>query len=104
MKKQLNEQQNSILNRNLEISYFIFKKLNRHNSQSNNQNFESSLTKLLSLKILPDLDWSSDGQSGVDDFNVTKLSNIFLAPQLLNGKFSTCFLGKEMQLKIHERI
>lgn len=35
----------------------------------------------MSLKISPDLDWKKAGQSGIDDFNITKLNNIFLAPQ-----------------------
>lgn len=45
------------------------------------KNFGNSPAKLISLKITPDLDWSKAGQSGVVDFNITKLNNIFLAPQ-----------------------
>ena len=45
------------------------------------KNFGNSPAKLISLKITPDLDWSKAGQTGVDDFNITKLNNIFLAPQ-----------------------
>lgn len=45
------------------------------------KNFGNSPAKLLSLKISPDLDWSKIGHSDVSEFNITKLSNIFLAPQ-----------------------
>ena len=45
------------------------------------KNFGNSPAKLLSLKITPDLDWKKAGQSNIDDFNISKLNNIFLAPQ-----------------------
>ena len=35
----------------------------------------------MAIKITPDLDWKKAGQSDIDDFNISKLNNIFLAPQ-----------------------
>ena len=45
------------------------------------KNFGNSPAKLISLKITPDLDWSKSGESGLKNFNITNLKNVFLAPQ-----------------------
>ncbi|KAB1438499.1 hypothetical protein [Candidatus Galacturonibacter soehngenii] len=44
-------------------------------------NFGNSPAKLLSLKMTPELDWNKIGKSEVNQFNVTNLKNIFLAPK-----------------------
>ena len=61
-----------------------YKNLSEMKKQLNEQlikNFGNSPAKLMSLKISPDLDWSKTGHSNISEFNITKLSNIFLAPQ-----------------------
>ena len=45
------------------------------------KNFGNSPAKLISLKITPDLDWDKSGETGLKDFNITNLKNVFLAPQ-----------------------
>ena len=82
MRNQLNEQKNQYFEQNRGNLLFYIAKSNvgiTHDLII--KNFGNSPAKLISLKITPDLDWSKAGQSGVDDFNITKLNNIFLAPQ-----------------------
>ena len=82
MRNQLNEQKNQYFEQNRGNLLFYIAKSNvgiTHDLII--KNFGNSPAKLISLKITPDLDWSKAGQSGVDDFNITKLHNIFLAPQ-----------------------
>ena len=45
------------------------------------KNFGNSPAKLISLKITPDLDWGKSGETGLKDFNITNIKNVFLAPQ-----------------------
>lgn len=66
------------------------------------KNFGNSPAKLISLKISPDLEWNKAGQTGIDNFNITKLKNIFLAPQQHVGTifdFSN-FEEKELNIEI----
>ena len=82
MRNQLNEQKNQYFEQNRGNLLFYIAKSNvgiTHDLII--KNFGNSPAKLISLKITPDLNWSKAGQSGVDDFNITKLNNIFLAPQ-----------------------
>ena len=64
MKKQLNEQKNQYFEHSLII-----------------KNFGNSPAKLLSLKMTPDLEWGKTGEKDLNDFNITNLKNVFLAPQ-----------------------
>lgn len=82
MRKQLNEQKTQYFEHNRGNLIFYISKCDigiTHDLII--KNFGNSPAKLISLKITPDLDWSKAGQTGVDDFNITKLNNIFLAPQ-----------------------
>ncbi len=82
MRKQLNEQKSQYFEQNRGNLIFYITKSDvgiAHNLII--KNFGNSPAKLISLKITPDLDWSKTGQIDVDDFNITKLNNIFLAPQ-----------------------
>lgn len=45
------------------------------------KNFGNSPAKLVSLNINPDLDWKKAGQKELDNFRITNLKNVFLAPQ-----------------------
>lgn len=82
MRKQLNEQKNQYFEQNRgNLIFYIAKSDIGITHDLIIKNFGNSPAKLISLKIMPDLDWSKAGQTGVDDFNITKLNNIFLAPQ-----------------------
>ena len=82
MQKQLNEQKAQYFGHNRGNHIFYISKSDigiTHDLII--KNFGNFPAKLISLKITPDLDWSKAGQTGVDNFNITKLNNIFLAPQ-----------------------
>ena len=80
MQKQLTEQKNQYFEENRgNLIFYICKSSIGITHDLIIKNFGNSPAKLLSLKISPDLDWSKAGQAGVDDFNITKLNNIFLA-------------------------
>lgn len=82
MKKQLNEQQKQYFEQNRgNLIFYVQKGAVGVTHDLIIKNFGNSPAKLLSLKITPDLDWKKTGQSDIDDFNITKLNNIFLAPQ-----------------------
>lgn len=82
MRKQLNEQKKQYFEQNRgNIVFYICKSTVGITHDLIIKNFGNSPAKLISLNITPDLDWSKAGQTGVDDFNVTKLKDIFLAPQ-----------------------
>ena len=82
MRKQLNEQKGQYFEQNRgNLIFYISKSDIGITHDLIIKNFGNSPAKLISLKITPDLDWSQKGQTGVDDFNITKLNNIFLAPQ-----------------------
>lgn len=81
MQKQLNEQKDQYFEQNRgNLIFYITKSNISLNHDLIIKNFGNSPAKLLSLKITPDLDWKKVGQTGIDDFNITKLNNIFLAP------------------------
>ena len=82
MRKQLNEQKGQYFEQNRgNLIFYISKSDIGITHDLIIKNFGNSPAKLISLKITPDLDWSKAGQTGVDDFNITKLNNIFLASQ-----------------------
>lgn len=82
MRNQLNEQKNQYFEQNRgNLIFYIAKSDVGITHDLIIKNFGNSPAKLISLKITPDLDWSKAGQSGVVDFNITKLNNNFLAPQ-----------------------
>lgn len=82
MRNQLNEQKNQYFEQNRgNLIFYIAKSDVGITHDLIIKNFGNSPAKLISLKITPDLDWSKAGQSGVVDFNITKLNNIFLAPR-----------------------
>ena len=82
MRKQLNEQKGQYFEQNRgNLIFYISKSDIGITHDLIIKNFGNSPAKLISLKITPDLDWSKAGQTSVDDFNITKLNNIFLAPQ-----------------------
>ncbi len=82
MRKQLNEQKSQYFEQNRgNLIFYITKSDIGITHDLIIKNFGNSPAKLISIKITPDLDWSKAGQVGVDDFNITKLNNIFLAPQ-----------------------
>lgn len=82
MRNQLNEQKNQYFEQNRgNLIFYIAKSDVGITHDLIIKNFGNSPAKLISLKITPDLDWSKAGQSGVVDFNITKLNNIFLASQ-----------------------
>lgn len=82
MKKQLNEQQKQYFEQNRgNLIFYVQKSVTSITHDLIIKNFGNSPAKLLSLKITPDLDWKKAGQSDIDDFNISKLNNIFLAPQ-----------------------
>lgn len=75
MKKQLNEQNRGnlvfyIAKSGVDVFYSLIIK-----------NFGNSPAKLLSLKMTPDLEWGKTGEKDLNDFNITNLKNVFLAPQ-----------------------
>ena len=81
MQKQLNEQKNQYFEENRgNLIFYITKSSISVTHDLIIKNFGNSPAKLISLKISPDLDWSKSGQAHVNDFNITKLNNIFLAP------------------------
>ena len=82
MKKQLNEQQKQYFEQNRgNLIFYVQKSVVGVTHDLIIKNFGNSPAKLLSLKITPDLDWKKAGQTKIDNFNITKLNNIFLAPQ-----------------------
>lgn len=82
MKKQLNEQQKQYFEQNRgNLIFYVQKSAIGTTHDLIIKNFGNSPAKLMSLKISPDLDWSKIGCSNISEFNITKLSNIFLAPQ-----------------------
>lgn len=82
MKKQLIEQQKQYFEQNRgNLIFYVQKSAVGITHDLIIKNFGNSPAKLLSLKISPDLDWSKVGKSNVNEFNITKLNNIFLAPQ-----------------------
>ena len=82
MKKQLCEQQKQYFDQNRgNLIFYVQKSITGITHDLIIKNFGNSPAKLLSLKITPDLDWKKAGQSNIDDFNISKLNNIFLAPQ-----------------------
>lgn len=82
MRKQLNEQKKQYFEQNRgNLIFYITKSDIGITHDLIIKNFGNSPAKLISIKITPDLDWSKAGQVGVDDFNITRLNNIFLAPQ-----------------------
>lgn len=81
MQKQLIEQKNQYFEENRgNLIFYITKSSISVTHDLIIKNFGNSPAKLISLKISPDLDWSKAGQEHVNDFNITKLNNIFLAP------------------------
>lgn len=66
------------------------------------KNFGNSPAKLISLKISPDLDWKKTKNASVDNFNITKLNNIFIAPQQHIGTIFdfTDYKEKELDIEI----
>lgn len=82
MKKQLNEQQKQYFEQNRgQLIFYIQKSAGNITHDLIIKNFGNSPAKLLSLKIVPDLEWSKIGEYGLNDLNITNLKNIFLAPQ-----------------------
>lgn len=82
MKKQLAEQKNQYFEQNRGSLIFYISKNEVGGLHSLIiKNFGNSPAKLLSLKIIPDLDWNKAGQTGLNRFNITNLKNVFLAPQ-----------------------
>lgn len=82
MRNQLTEQKNQYFEQNRGNLVFYITKNNALVAHTLIiKNFGNSPAKLKSLKITPDLDWTSAGQSGIDNFNITKLKEIFFAPQ-----------------------
>lgn len=82
MRKQLSEQQKQYFEQNRgNLIFYVQKSAIGTTHDLIIKNFGNSPAKLLSLKISPDLDWSKVGHSDVNEFNITKLRNIFLAPQ-----------------------
>lgn len=81
MQKQLNEQKDQYFEQNRgNLIFYITKSSISATHDLIIKNFGNSPAKLISLKISPDLDWSKAGQAHINDFNITKLNNIFLAP------------------------
>lgn len=82
MKKQLAEQKNQYFEQNRgNLVFYISKNDVSAFHSLIIKNFGNSPAKLISLKITPDLDWSKAGQSNMDEFKITNLKNVFLAPQ-----------------------
>lgn len=82
MKKQLAEQKNQYFEQNRgNLIFYISKNEVGGLHSLIIKNFGNSPAKLLSLKIIPDLDWNKAGQTGLNRFNITNLKNVFLAPQ-----------------------
>lgn len=101
MKNQLLEQQNQYFEQNRgNIVFYICKSNVGVTHDLIIKNFGSSPARLISLKITPDLDWNKAGQTGVTDFNITKLNNIFLAPQQHIGTIFDFREFKETELNI----
>ena len=82
MKKQLKEQQNQYFEGNRgNLVFYIQKSPVGITHDLIIKNFGNAPAKLLSLSITPDLDWSKEGHPNIENFNITSLKNIFLAPQ-----------------------
>ena len=104
MKKQLNEQQKQYFEQNRgNLIFYVQKSAIGVTHDLIIKNFGNSPAKLISLKISPDLDWSKIGHSDVSEFNITRLSNIFLAPQQHVGAIFdfTDFSETELTVEIH---
>lgn len=81
MKKQLAEQKNQYFEQNRgNLVFYISKNRESIIHSLIIKNFGNSPAKLISLKITPDLDWDKSGETGLKDFNITNLKNVFLAP------------------------
>lgn len=82
MRKQLAEQQKQYFEQNRgNLIFYISKSEVSAFHSLIIKNFGNSPAKLLSLKIDPDLNWDKAGQSELNEFNISNLKNIFLAPQ-----------------------
>lgn len=82
MKKQLAEQKNQYFEQNRgNLVFYISKNRESIIHSLIIKNFGNSPAKLISLKITPDLDWGKSGETGLKDFNIANLKNVFLAPQ-----------------------
>lgn len=82
MKKQLNEQKNQYFEQNRgNLVFYIAKSGVDVFYSLIIKNFGNSPAKLLSLKMTPDLEWGKAGEKDLNDFNITNLKNVFLAPQ-----------------------
>ncbi len=103
MQKQLTEQKNQYFEENRgNLIFYICKSSSSITHDLIIKDFGNSPAKLISLKISPDLDWSKAGHAGVDDFNITKLNNIFLAPRQHIGTLFdfTNFEATELDIEI----
>lgn len=83
MKKQLAEQKDQYFEQNRgHLIFYITKDGTTSITHSLIiKNFGNSPAKLLSLKTTPELNWDKAGHSGLDNFDIKNLKNIFLAPQ-----------------------
>ena len=101
MRKQLNEQKTQYFEHNRgNLIFYISKSDIGITHDLIIKNFGNSPAKLISLKITPDLDWSKAGQAHINDFNITKLKNIFLAPHQHIGTVFDFRKFKEKELDI----
>lgn len=79
MKKQLAEQKNQYFEQNRgNLVFYISKNRESIIHSLIIKNFGNSPAKLISLKITPDLDWGKSGETGLKDFNITNIKNVFL--------------------------
>lgn len=82
MQKQLAEQQSQYFEQNRgNLIFYITKSGSSVLHSLVVKNFGNSPAKLLSIEIIPDLDWEKVGQADMKKFNISNLNNIFLAPQ-----------------------
>jgi len=82
MRNQLAEQQKQYFEQNRgNLIFYISKNGHDFIHSLIIKNFGSSPAKLLSLKITPELDWNRIGENNINQFNITNLKNIFLAPK-----------------------
>lgn len=103
MRKQLKEQKDQYFEQNRGNLVFYITKNNALIAHTLIiKNFGNSPAKLISLKITPDLDWTSVGQSGIDKLNITKLKDIYFAPQQHVATLFdfTNFKEKELDIEI----
>lgn len=104
MKKQLSEQQKQYFEQNRgNLIFYVQPSTFGVTHDLIIKNFGNSPAKLISLEIFPDLDWSKVGRSDISGFNITRLSNIFLAPRQHVGTIFdfTDFTHTELDVKIH---